>query len=1618
MTTTQPPSITCALVGADSLLIECGEILLGKGHRIEAVAAGSPRVAAWARAKGVKVVDATAPATQWQGALAQVSFEWLLAITHLAILPDHVLALPTKGAVNFHDGPLPEYAGLNTPAWALLNGEREHGISWHMITSGVDDGDVLKQRRFEIASAETSLSLNTRNFEAAIETFDELVDELASGTYTLSPQDRLSARRTFARDDRPEALAMLDWRQPAAGLERTVRALDFGRYPNPLGCAKLMSATGALVVIAATAIDDGEAAKDFFEPGTVIIAEHDRLVVACGRGALAITALTTLTGEPCSPDRAAAELGLVPGSRLRVLNDVTRAAWSVRGRRLAAAERYHLPQLRALAPIEVPWAATPETGHESRFETVGIEVPADIAADDGLVVGSFGVLLARLSGKDHFHIALSAADAIADFRLLAPLTATAIPFAVTVTPHASIGWNTAEIADALTAARSRAPYAVELVARTPDLAAVPELVAGRSLPVAVVIDADDASSSPSDTALAGDRASGVVVELCRTDGRWRFEFDATLVRPADAKLLAIGLESVIRSLVADPALPVASVDLLGPELRRRILEEWNATVVDHPVDACIHHAFEHQVDRTPDVTAVIFEDQTISYRQLDESANQLAFLLIELGVGPDHLVGVHVGRGIDLLRSVLAVHKAGGAYVPLDPVYPPERLEHMIRDSHCRVILTDAMARDTLPVNDDPSIVVVRVDADRYRYDGRPTVRPDVVVQAHHLAYCIYTSGSTGLPKGVLVEHDNVNNFFVGMDDVVAHELPATWFAVTSLSFDISVLELLYTLTRGFTVVVYLDRDRAVDEAPAPNVTATTPSRVDGNAAASMEFSLFYFSGDEADGQGADKYRLLLEGAKWADEHSFCAVWTPERHFHAFGGLYPQPAVTSAAIAAITTHVGIRAGSVVMPLHHPIRVAEAWGIVDNISNGRVAISFASGWQPNDFVLMPENFGNAKQAMFDGIDVVKRLWRGERVAFDGATGSPVEITTLPRPVQPELPVWITTAGNPETYAQAGRIGANVLTHLLGQSVEQLAPKIALYRKARADAGFDPDAGIVSLMLHTFAGDDEDAVREMVRGPLKQYLGTSFSLLKEYAWAFPAFQRPTDVNDGGGLADEDFKQLSAEDLDAVLEFAFLRYYETSGLFGTVERCQGMVHRLTAIGVNEIACLIDFGVDTDTVLASLPHLDELRRHSDQRPSTPGTATTVDGPQVDVGADSRRAADERSPNDQSVAAQLSRHGVTHLQCTPSMARMLSMQDESRAALAAVEHLFIGGEAFPVALAKDLQALSGSGRITNMYGPTETTIWSTTWPLAGEQDTIPIGAPIANTQVYILDKHRQPLPPGVAGELWIGGRGVVRGYHDRSELTAERFVPDPFRGNGQRMYATGDLARWREHTDGSAIVEFLGRSDHQVKIRGYRIELGEIEAQLGTYPGVVECVVAVREDAPGDQQLVAYVSASGDAIVDPTTLKARLRQHLPEVMVPAHVAVLAELPHTPNGKIDRNGLPSLAEVLGSRGRRAEPVAAANELERRVLIVWEETLGTTGVSVDDNFFDVGGHSLLVVRMHRRLKDEFDSPIPLTDLYRFPTVRGFAAALASDGGAAVVQGGLDRAARRRDRMRRR
>lgn len=348
-----------------------------------------------------------------------------------------------------------------------------------------------------------------------------------------------------------------------------------------------------------------------------------------------------------------------------------------------------------------------------------------------------------------------------------------------------------------------------------------------------------------------------------------------------------------------------------------------------------------------------------------------------------------------------------------------------------------------------------------------------------------------------------------------------------------------------------------------------------------MDFGIMFFS-SAGEGAGRGRYRLLLEAARFADLHGFRCVWTPERHFHPFGGLFPNPAVVSAGLATVTERLELRAGSLISPLHDAVRIAEEWAVVDNLSGGRVAISFGAGWSVDDFVFFPERYAERQTWMYRQIETVRHLWRGGSIRQRNSFGHEVEIRIHPRPVQPELPVWVTSSGNVETFASAGKIGASVLTHLIGQDLAALAGKIERYRGALEQAGFTRRDGKVTLMLHTFVGDDVDRVRATVREPFREYLRSAISLEEKAAI-------------GGGVISGGHKiqdhEISAAVMNDLLDATFERYFQTGSLMGTPARLESFVLRLAEIGVDEIACLIDFGVDEDLVLAALVYLDELR-------------------------------------------------------------------------------------------------------------------------------------------------------------------------------------------------------------------------------------------------------------------------------------------------------------------------------------------------------------------------------------------------------------------------------------------
>ncbi|MFY0565971.1 non-ribosomal peptide synthase/polyketide synthase [Archangium lansingense] len=362
------------------------------------------------------------------------------------------------------------------------------------------------------------------------------------------------------------------------------------------------------------------------------------------------------------------------------------------------------------------------------------------------------------------------------------------------------------------------------------------------------------------------------------------------------------------------------------------------------------------------------------------------------------------------------------------------------------------------------------------------------------------------------------------------------------------------------------------------------------------------------------------------------------------------------------------------------------------------------------------------------------------------------------------------------------------------------------------------------------------------------------------------------------------------------------------------------------------------------------------------------------------------QSPSDMELLSQtLTRHKVTTLHLTAGL--FSQVVEHKPDCLRGLRQLLTGGDVVSAPHVRRVLASLGIP-VTACYGPTESTLFTSCFRMSRPEQVgsaVPIGSPIANTQVYLLDASFQPVPAGVPGELYIGGDGLARGYLSRPELTAERFLPNPFGAPGTRLYRTGDLARWRP--DG--VLEFLGRDDKQVKVRGYRIELSEVESALLAHPFVREAVAIVREDVPGDKRLVAYVVASPAQALDAGTLRSFLQQRLPEFMLPSAFVHLDALPLTSNAKVDRKALPAPDGALSST---AEYVAPRSETEQRLASLWCEVLRVQRVGLHDNFFTLGGHSLLATQVISRIRAAFDVELPLRSLFETPTLEALARAI--------------------------
>lgn len=742
---------TCYIAGETSMVPQCLNILQENG--IHVLGVFTPDDAIREQVKKYNVPCYRQNNKIMREVMSVRPFDYLFSIINSMVLDEDILSLPQLHAINYHDAPLPRYAGMYSTSWALMNREPYHGISWHEMCREVDAGDIFIQRKVEIAPEDTAVSLNIKCTNTAIEAFRQLVQELNSDTVKPQPQD-LSARTYYGLFSRPANACLLDWNRSAEELEAMVRALTFGNYDNNLGTAKIATREGFYIVSNAAVTDSDSNAP----AGTVLATTDSSLTIAAGSGALKISDLKTLTGEDVTPD----SIGAPTGKRLPEIANGTAAGLSAAYEAAAHNEAFWSRKLRALNPFEYPLPGN--SGKASTMVPDEITLPDEIlqATDPALAATAlFCLFLARLSDSRDFDIGITIPPY--EDESLAPLFAGKIPFRVNPDPEVSFKDNFAACVEALTKTLKRGTYATDIVTRFSGI------------------------NTHFTCSIQPDGMRPVI----------------SLPDNADSKLIQEYFSIFIRNVAANPTLPLKKTALLSESDNKQQLFDWNNTKRDFDLDRTYAAHFAEQATKTPDAIAVKHNQAALTYKELNQHANQMANYLLEAGASGNAIIGICMERSLELAVALLGVFKAGCAYLPLDPKYPAERLDFMISDADVKIILTNSTGREIIKPLEDVTLINVRQNWPLILKQNAKA--PQIEFSPEDTAYVIYTSGSTGTPKGVMLSQKNLlnHNFGVIQDYELTSKDNILQFG--SISFDLSVEEIFPCWLCGATLEFILD---------------------------------------------------------------------------------------------------------------------------------------------------------------------------------------------------------------------------------------------------------------------------------------------------------------------------------------------------------------------------------------------------------------------------------------------------------------------------------------------------------------------------------------------------------------------------------------------------------------------------------------------------------------------------------------------------------------------------------------------------------------------------------------------------------------------------------------------
>jgi amino acid adenylation domain-containing protein len=762
---------------------------------VRAIVSDDPAMRQWSRRKSIPCFD------QREDLAKHFSepVDHIFSIVNDKILRDDVLKLSRGVAINYHDAPLPRYAGVHATSWALINGERTHGVTWHVISDTVDAGDILKQRQVGVTENDTARTLNTKCLEAALDSFSELIAELANET-VASRKQNLDERTIFLRNRRPANGGIIDWRRPATEIASLVRALDFGEFPNTLGTAKV-SLGGRFFIVEKIEILGSAAAS---APGTINVVASDGLQISSADREMKLRKIRRLDGSEIDADQLVRECGLNVGDQIEQLDDAKLASINELFATTARNEKFWVNRLSDLEPAPAPFARADLLSDSPTYSRLEVPVQslienlaAAFKSEDrsSLLFTVFVTLVARLHDADGFDIGYRGPDLMKATVGHEGLFACQIPLRIDLDGQESFREMLGLTGDAVERFRERQTYSLDVLARYPILRSRQGAEAF-ALPVGIAV----ASGTSTADIVPTNELTFVIAEDCT---ECFFIYDASCLTESAMRRLADLYLSFVREITDTPEIAVSRIPLLTPAEEKIILSDWNDTAVECPRDRRVDQLFESVAVRSPDNIAVVDGSDRITYGELNKRSAQLANRLVAMGVKPRDLVGICADRSSNAIVSILAILRAGAAYVPIDPAHPAKRIEAILADTRVSVVLTGDKYLHTMA---SVGVTAVNIDGDHADTEGEEVL--DVDCGSEDPAYVIYTSGSTGLPKGVMVPHRALVNHASAMSKLYGLNPGQRVLQFTALSFDVAAEEIFPTLLSGATIVVADEKRR------------------------------------------------------------------------------------------------------------------------------------------------------------------------------------------------------------------------------------------------------------------------------------------------------------------------------------------------------------------------------------------------------------------------------------------------------------------------------------------------------------------------------------------------------------------------------------------------------------------------------------------------------------------------------------------------------------------------------------------------------------------------------------------------------------------------------------------